>query len=86
MGSYQFQKSAMKTARLFRSGRSQAIRLPKKFRFNGIEISVQHFGNGVPLLLINECATLEAALAAFEPGFILEREQSPQQTRAEISA
>ena len=31
-------------------------------------------------------ATLEAGVAAFEPGFTLEREQSPQQVRAEIAA
>ena len=31
-------------------------------------------------------ATLEAGLAGCEPGFILEREQPPQQIRAEIAA
>ena len=37
--------------------------------------------------LMNEpWATLEAGLAAFEPGFILERERPPQQVRAEIAA
>lgn len=77
----------MKTARLFRSGRSQAVRLPKEFRFNGVEVSVQRFGNGVLLLPINgPWATLEAGLAAFEPGFTLEREQPQQQVRAEIAA
>ena len=87
IGSYQFQEPAMNTARLFQSGRSQAVRLPKEFRFNGEEVSVQHFGNGVLLLPINDpWATLEAGLAAFEPGFILAREQPPEQVRTEISA
>jgi antitoxin VapB len=87
IGTYQFQEPAMNTARLFQSGRSQAVRLPKEFRFNGAEVSVQHFGNGVLLLPINDpWATLEAGLAAFEPGFTLEREQPPQQVRAEIAA
>ena len=87
MGGYQLQEFPMSTARLFQSGRSQAVRLPKEFRFNGAEVSVQHFGNGVLLLPINDpWATLEAGLAAFEPGFTLEREQPPQQVRAEISA
>lgn len=77
----------MNTARLFQSGRSQAVRLPKAFRFNGEEVSVQHFGNGVLLLPLDDpWATLEAGLAAFEPGFTLEREQPLQQVRAEISA
>lgn len=76
----------MNTARLFQSGRSQAVRLPKEFRFDGAEVSVQHFGNGVLLLPINNpWATLEAALAAFEPGFTLVREQPLQQVRAEIA-
>ncbi len=53
----------MDTARLFMSGRSQAVRLPKEYRFEGAEIVVRHFGNGVLLLPANEpWAMLEAAL------------------------
>lgn len=37
----------MDTARLFQSGRSQAVRLPKAYRFAGTEVVVKHFGNGV---------------------------------------
>ena len=40
----------MDTARLFQSGRSQAVRLPKAYRFSGTEVIVKHFGNGVLLL------------------------------------
>jgi antitoxin VapB len=39
----------MDTARLFQSGRSQAVRLPKAYRFSGTEVIVKHFGNGVLL-------------------------------------
>ena len=77
----------MNTARLFQSGRSQAVRLPKEFRFSGTEVSVRHFGNGVLLLPVDApWATLEAALESFEPGFTLEREQPEQQARADIAA
>ena len=77
----------MQTARLFQSGRSQAVRLPKEFRFTGTDVGVRHFGNGVLLLpLDNPWDTLEAALSAFEPGFVLAREQPPQQVCPEISA
>ena len=77
----------METARLFQSGRSQAVRLPKEFRFTGTDVGVRHFGNGVLLLpLDNPWDTLEAALSAFEPGFVLAPEQPPQQVRPEISA
>lgn len=77
----------MDTARLFQSGRSQAVRLPKEFRFNGTEVGVRHFGNGVLLLPKDDpWGTLEAALAAFEPGFTLTREQPETQARPEIAS
>lgn len=76
----------METARLFQSGRSQAVRLPKEFRFADADaVGVRHFGNGVLLLpLDNPWGTLEAALDAFEPGFTLTREQPAEQIRPEI--
>jgi antitoxin VapB len=37
------------TAKLFRTGRSQAVRLPKEFRFEGDEVRIRRFGNGVLL-------------------------------------
>jgi antitoxin VapB len=77
----------MNTARLFQSGRSQAVRLPKEFRFAGTAVGVRHFGNGVLLLPVGDpWATLEAALASFEPGFVITREQPEPQTRAKIAA
>ncbi|HEX3068385.1 MAG TPA: AbrB/MazE/SpoVT family DNA-binding domain-containing protein [Thermoanaerobaculia bacterium] len=39
----------MKTAKLFRNGRSQAVRLPKEFRFEGEEVSIRHEGDAVVL-------------------------------------
>ena len=40
----------METAKVFQNGRSQAVRLPKEFRFSGTEVLVRHFGTGVLLL------------------------------------
>jgi antitoxin VapB len=37
------------TAKLFRHGRSQAVRLPKEFRFSGTEVRVRRVGRGVLL-------------------------------------
>lgn len=72
----------MDTARLFQSGRSQAVRLPKDYRFKGREVIVKHFGHGVLLLPIEDpWQTLEDSLASFEPGFQLSREQPDQQPR-----
>lgn len=31
----------MRTAKLFRNGRSQAVRLPKEFRFEGSEVAIR---------------------------------------------
>ncbi|MFY9550969.1 MAG: AbrB/MazE/SpoVT family DNA-binding domain-containing protein [Thermoanaerobaculia bacterium] len=39
----------MKTAKLFRNGRSQAVRLPKEFRFAGDEVTVRRSGKRVIL-------------------------------------
>ncbi len=72
------------TARLFQSGRSQAVRLPKDYRFSGCEVVVKHFGNGVLLHMDDPWQTMEAGLAAFEPGFELQRDQPDQQTRSAI--
>jgi antitoxin VapB len=39
----------MGTARVFRSGNSQAVRLPKQFRFKGKEVEIFRRGNEVVL-------------------------------------
>jgi len=76
---------AMDTARLFQSGRSQAVRLPKEYRFAGTEVAVKHFGNGVLLLPVDDpWQTLAAGLAAFEPGFEISRQQPDEQVREPI--
>ncbi|MEA2853457.1 MAG: antitoxin VapB, partial [Rhodospirillaceae bacterium] len=40
----------MQTAKLFKNGRSQAVRLPKEFRFEGDEVYVKPVAGGVMLL------------------------------------
>lgn len=40
----------MKTAKLFINGRSQAVRLPKAFRFKGDEVYVKKTSEGVLLM------------------------------------
>lgn len=39
----------MNTAKLFWSGRSQAVRLPRDFRFDGTEVRIRKAGNAVIL-------------------------------------
>jgi antitoxin VapB len=72
----------MDIAKLFLSGRSQAVRLPKQYRFPGNEVVVKHFGNGVLLLPIDDpWQMLEAGIENFEPGFALSPDQPEQQRR-----
>ncbi len=80
-------KEDMDTARIFVSGRSQAVRLPKEYRFQGSDVIIKHFGNGVLLLPIDKSwAMLEAALDEFEPGIQLKREQPEEQIREEMAS
>jgi antitoxin VapB len=64
------------TAKLFRIGRRQIVRLPNNCRIEGNEVIVKKIGAGVLLLPINDpWSCMLAALEMFEPGFRLEREQ-----------
>ena len=40
----------METAKIFENGRSQAVRLPKKYRFDTDEVIVQRLGDAVILV------------------------------------
>ncbi len=37
------------TAKLFKNGRSQAVRLPKEFRFEGTEVLIEKVGDSIVL-------------------------------------
>lgn len=44
-------------ARLFRNGRSQAVRLPQEFRFRGDRVRIRRMGRGVLLEPITDGRT-----------------------------
>ena len=44
----------MQTARLFNNGRSQAVRLPKEFQFDGKDVYIQKHGDAVLLIPHNK--------------------------------
>lgn len=72
----------MQHAKLFQNGQSQAVRLPKEFRFTGDKVNIRRVGNAVILLPENEpWDTLFDALGTFSPDFMAEREQPPVQQR-----
>ncbi len=53
--------SLTKTAKVFKHGNSQAVRLPKEFRFDGDEVIVKRSGDGV--LLVPKKITYEQVMA-----------------------
>jgi antitoxin VapB len=42
-------EAPMNTAKVFWSGRSQAVRLPREYRFDGQEVRIRRHGNAVIL-------------------------------------
>ncbi len=70
----------MKTAKVFKHGNSQAVRLPKEFRFDDNEVLIKRSGGGV--LLLPKKITYERVMAAvsrFKGKF--ERRQPKDQKR-----
>ena len=53
------------TAKLFKNGRSQAVRLPKEFRFEGDEVSIRRVDGGVLLEPVKRKRTREEIDAWF---------------------
>ena len=76
----------MKTAKLFNNGRSQAVRLPKDFRFSGTDVYIKKFENIVILFQKdNPWASLIDSLEKFSEDYMEERAQPEQQTRESLS-
>ncbi len=76
----------MQTAKLFRSGNSQAIRLPREFRLSGSEVYIKKMGNGVVIIPKEDpWKMVEASVDKFTPDiFEGGREQSPPQGREDF--
>ncbi len=76
----------MNTARIFQSGNSQAVRLPKEFRFNAKDVEI--FQRGDEVVLREKRYTPADALAifaSFPADFMQEgREDNPPQTRESL--
>lgn len=72
----------MKRAKLFKNGESQAVRLPKEFRFRGKEVYIKRQGNSVVLVPEDDSwDTLIEATKNFTDDFMNERNQPPLQQR-----
>jgi antitoxin VapB len=74
----------MKTAKLFKNGQSQAVRLPKEFRMEGTEVYIQKQGDAVILLPKERSwATLIESLDLFEKDLEIERNQPTEEQKRE---
>ena len=72
----------MKTAKLFKNGQSQAVRLPLEFRFEGTQVYIKRMGNAV--LLLPEQDTWQMlfdSLGLYSDDFMEVRDQPEQQVR-----
>ena len=69
------------TAKVFTTGRSQAVRLPKEFRFNTKEVTIERQGDALVLRPKLEkdawWAEMEQTLASFEGMEPVERRREP---------
>lgn len=82
MYSIYFEPTTMKTAKLFRNGQSQAVRLPKEFRFEGDFVYVKKSGNAIILLPARgSWDSFVKSLEKFSEDFMAEREQPVSQKR-----
>jgi antitoxin VapB len=76
----------MATARVFRSGNSQAVRLPKEFRFNSTEVEI--FRRGDEIVLREKAKGLGRVfeiLADLPDDFLPEgRQDAPPQKREDL--
>ena len=68
----------MKTVRLFNSGKSQAVRIPAEYRFEGDEVVIRKVPGG-GLLLLPKIITYEHLQAICGKGSNIER--APQLTQ-----
>ena len=66
----------MKTAKIFRNGRSQAVRLPKEFQFSTDEVYINKVGSVVILVPCEQAwKAMAESLKLFTDDFMAERDQ-----------
>jgi antitoxin VapB len=74
----------MQTAKLFQSGNSQAVRLPKEFRLPGEKVKIFRRGNQIILEPLEETwDALFASLEEFPEDFMAQGREQPQEQKRE---
>ena len=68
----------MDKAKVFWSGRSQAVRLPKEYRFDCTEVRIRRHGNAIVLEPIqDDWNWLDAAVRELSPDYLAEGREQP---------
>ena len=78
-------EDTMQTAKLFKNGRSQAVRLPANCRFTGTDVYVKRY-EGIVLLIPKDdrWATLINSLDQFSDDYMDSRSQPYEQLRISL--
>jgi antitoxin VapB len=64
------------TAKLFKNGKSQAVRLPREFKFQGTEVYIKRIGRNVMLIPKDDpWESLLSSLDEFSDDFMVDRLQ-----------
>ncbi len=75
----------MLTAKIFENGRSQAVRLPKEYRFEENEVFINKIGDIVLMIpKNNKWDSLDIALKMFSEDYMVERNDSYGGKREEL--
>lgn len=74
----------MDIAKLFQNGQSQAVRLPKEYRFKGSRVAIKKIGKAVVLLPLSDpWGVMEEGIKRMSSDFLSERRQPKKQQRRE---
>jgi len=75
----------MNTAKLFKNGKSQAVRLPKEFKFEGKEVCINRIGGTVILMPKDDpWGSLLKSLDTFSDDFMAQPKQPPLRHRKKL--
>jgi len=75
----------MPIAKLFKNGNSQAVRLPKDYRFEGDEVYINRVGNMIVLIPKNDpWSSLINSMGTFSDDFMSERNQGKYEERKSL--
>ena len=75
----------MRTSKVFKSGNSQAIRIPKEYHIKEDEIYIQKIGNAIIIFPKNDpWAVFNESLSGFSQDFFIEGRNQPKMQKRKI--